>query len=207
MKLKYQMRGLGIGIMVTALLMGVAMEKGIPLSDAEIKAKALELGMVERENLKLTDLQEESPLPTGASSAGEGDVIPDGSGTGSVPETDESVQAGSASESGTMTESGTAPGGNDPENGGSGVQDGGEIPSNGDESSRAKDAVTVTIEFGVTSAHVSELLEEAGLVEDAASFDAYLCSNGYSRKITAGVYEIQPGTSEVEIIEIITKNR
>ena len=73
MKLKYQMRGLGIGIMVTALLMGVAMEKGIPLSDAEIKAKALELGMVERENLKLTDLQEESPLPTGASSAGEGD--------------------------------------------------------------------------------------------------------------------------------------
>lgn len=231
MKLKYQMRGLGIGIMVTALLMGVAMEKGIPLSDAEIKAKALELGMVERENLKLTDLQEESPLPTGASSAGEGDVIPDGSGTdgsgesdvdpeendidissgandpGSVPETDESLQAGSASESGTMTESGTAPGGNDPENGGSGVQDGGEIPSNGDESSRAKDAVTVTIEFGVTSAHVSELLEEAGLVEDAASFDAYLCSNGYSRKITAGVYEIQPGTSEEEIIEIITKNR
>ena len=106
-----------------------------------------------------------------------------------------------------MTESGTAPGGNCPENGGSGVQDGGEIPSNGDESSRAKDAVTVTIEFGVTSAHVSELLEEAGLVEDAASFDAYLCSNGYSRKITAGVYEIQPGTSEEEIIEIITKNR
>ena len=46
------MRGLGVGIIVTALLMGVATGKGIPLSDAEIKAKALELGMVESDSIR-----------------------------------------------------------------------------------------------------------------------------------------------------------
>ena len=44
MKLKYQVRGLGIGMIVTAILMGVATGHAIPLTDAEIKARALELG-------------------------------------------------------------------------------------------------------------------------------------------------------------------
>ena len=56
MKLRYQMRGLGIGMVVTALLMGVATKEGLPLSDAEIRAKALELGMVESDSLRLSDL-------------------------------------------------------------------------------------------------------------------------------------------------------
>lgn len=281
--------------MVTALLMGVAMEKGLPLSDAEIKAKALELGMVEREALKLTDLQEESAAPE-ISSPGEGDVASDGIGTegadangrdassgangsdesnggagadgqgesgasggadgsggpddggaangqrgsgvsagsggsdggsavsgqgesgvsggadgsgesGSVPGAERPAQTGSASDAEASRESDTAPEQNDSGNVGSGMQNGDGTQSGENGSSSAGEAVTVVIEFGVTSAHVSELLEEAGLVEDAVAFDAYLCNNGYSRKITAGVYEIQPGTSEEEIIEIITKNR
>lgn len=57
MKLKYQLRGLGIGMIVTAILMGVATGHAIPLTDAEIKARALELGMVEGGSLKLTDLE------------------------------------------------------------------------------------------------------------------------------------------------------
>ena len=60
MKLRYQMRGLGIGIMVTALLMGVAGGEKIPLSDAEIKAMALELGMVESDSLRLSDIPDAS---------------------------------------------------------------------------------------------------------------------------------------------------
>lgn len=272
MKLKYQMRGLGIGIMVTALLMGVAMEKGLPLSDAEIKAKALELGMVEREALKLTDLQEESAASGEMPSPGEGSVASEGTGTegadangrdvssgakgsdepdggagadgqgesdasvgaggsdggsalsgqgesdasvdadgagesGSVPGAERPAQTGSASDTEASRESGTAPEQNDSGNAGSDMQNGDGAQSGENGSSPAGEAVTVVIEFGVTSAYVSELLEEAGLVEDAAVFDAYLCNNGYSRKITAGVYEIQPGTSEEEIIEIITKNR
>ena len=55
-KLRYQLRGLGIGMVLAALLMGVAAGDGISMSDAEIRARALELGMVEGDSLKLTDI-------------------------------------------------------------------------------------------------------------------------------------------------------
>ena len=57
MKLKYYLRGLGIGIIVTAAIMSVT-KKTEELTDAEIKMRALELGMVE-ENV-LADLQQEN---------------------------------------------------------------------------------------------------------------------------------------------------
>ena len=63
MKLKYYLRGLGIGILVTALIMGFTTKEGRPLTDAEIKAAAAELGMVESDSLRLADLPQE-PTPT-----------------------------------------------------------------------------------------------------------------------------------------------
>lgn len=59
MKLRYYLRGLGIGIVVTALLMGVALKDGHPLSDAEIKRRAAQLGMVEK-SYTLSELQPET---------------------------------------------------------------------------------------------------------------------------------------------------
>ena len=63
MKLKYYLRGLGIGILVTALIMGFTTRDSRPLTDAEIKAAAAELGMVESDSLRLADLPQE-PTPT-----------------------------------------------------------------------------------------------------------------------------------------------
>lgn len=49
MNLKYYLRGLGIGIIVTAVIMGIAAGRNKEsLSDAEIKERAKELGMVEQ---------------------------------------------------------------------------------------------------------------------------------------------------------------
>ncbi len=69
------------------------------------------------------------------------------------------------------------------------------------------DKVTVVIESGVSSAAVSRLLAQAGLIEDAGEFDSYLCGNGYSVRIHAGTYEISRGATEEEIMRIITKSR
>lgn len=55
MKLKYYLRGLGIGIVVTALIMGLSTGNTVPMTDAEIKAKAAMLGMVESDSLRLSD--------------------------------------------------------------------------------------------------------------------------------------------------------
>ena len=72
MKLRYYMRGLGIGIVVTALIMGVTMDKGRPLSDAEIRAKALTLGMVDADDLNLSDLKEPGGPSEGPGAQGTG---------------------------------------------------------------------------------------------------------------------------------------
>jgi hypothetical protein len=58
MKLRFYMRGLGIGIVVTALIMGIALGGSREsLSDEEIKERAAVLGMVEQQAVVLSDLQ------------------------------------------------------------------------------------------------------------------------------------------------------
>ena len=146
MKLRYQMRGLGLGIMVTALLMGVASDNKIPLSDAEIKMRALELGMVESDSLKLSDIpkiavgssgEEDSP-----SSGAEGTMSEEGGGVtepGESPENaDDAAGGGTASgdesgaggESASGDESGAA-GGETESGNGSGASGGGTASGNG----------------------------------------------------------------------------
>ena len=56
MKLKYYLRGLGIGIMVTTVIMSFIRQPE-ELTDTQIKARARELGMIE-ENV-LADLKKE----------------------------------------------------------------------------------------------------------------------------------------------------
>ena len=74
MKLKYYLRGMGIGIILTAIVMGFALggRKGT-LSDAEVIKRARALGMVEAGNGTLSEaVKEESTInENDASSSGE----------------------------------------------------------------------------------------------------------------------------------------
>ena len=58
MKLKYYLRGLGIGIVVTAIIMTVALGNKQPMTDDEVIARAKQLGMIE--NSVLTELAEKN---------------------------------------------------------------------------------------------------------------------------------------------------
>ncbi len=55
MKLKAYLRGLGIGILVTAVIMGIALGKKGSMTDAEVKERAYELGMTEDKSGVLAD--------------------------------------------------------------------------------------------------------------------------------------------------------
>ena len=60
MKLKYYLRGMGIGIILTAIVMGFALGgRKATLSDAEIIQRAKTLGMVDGENGVLLDSQDQ----------------------------------------------------------------------------------------------------------------------------------------------------
>ncbi|MCR5832308.1 MAG: hypothetical protein K6G67_09245, partial [Lachnospiraceae bacterium] len=67
MKLKYYLRGLGIGVAVTAIVMGLALSKNTKgsMTDEEVKARAAELGMVEEDRtLVSTATPTATPTPT-----------------------------------------------------------------------------------------------------------------------------------------------
>ncbi len=172
MKIQYYLRGLGIGIIVTALVMGITKDRKEPLTEAEIRAMALEIGMVDSNSLKLTDTQ----------ASGEPDSF---SGT---PEPGE-------------------PSGDE----GPGEGEDGEEPEEPEEPSgdegQPDEGITVEIEPGAGSRAICRMLEEAGLIEDADSFDRYLIDNGYSKRIRMGTYVIIPGTDPEEIARIITRDR
>lgn len=236
MKLRYQLRGLGIGMVVTAIIMGATASHGIPLTDAEIKARASELGMVDGNSLKLADLEGlSSPSPDEPpemQGPGESDVesgtqeSEDARPEESESETQESGEDQSGDpESGNQEsedarprdpESGTPGAGDDrpdPSESGNGAsgngQSGDSLQGNAilGNSAEGDSTVTVVIEPGMGSYEISKIFAEAGLVEDAGSLDDYLCSNLYSRKIVDGTYEIPIGASQEEIAKIITRER
>lgn len=179
MKLKYYLRGLGIGIVVTAVLMGAATKGGESLSDAQIKERALKLGMVESSSLTLSDLQTGEKEPTGQKTtpAPEQPLMPSPAVTDPAQPEKQPVEQ-------------------PPE----------ETLQSAEEETSVS-TVTVTVERGDSSFSVSKMLAEAGLVEEAGAFDRYLCDNGYSKSISIGTYEIAHGTSEEEIAKIITGKR
>ncbi len=198
MKLKMYLRGLGIGIMVTALIMGIATKDGRPLTDAEIKAAAAKLGMVDSNSLKLTDLPQENGSK-GSQPAGS-DEAPDGgtnSGSGEEPsgEGENPDSAEEPSSEGENPDSAEEPSSED------------ENPGGTESASGEEETVKIIVSRGTGSRSVCNQLAEAGLIEDAAAFDQYLIDSGYSKRISAGTFEIPKGASDEEIAKIISKSR
>ncbi|MDE6167708.1 MAG: hypothetical protein K2G28_04545 [Acetatifactor sp.] len=204
MKLQYYLRGLGIGIIVTALVMGITKDRNEPLTDAEIRAMALEIGMVDSNSLKLTDTQA-SGGPGTASGTSEPDTGADLGSKEDESESEEPSEDDKQSEEGEdgQESGGSSEGEKQPEEGEDGRESGGS--SEGEK--QPEEGITVEIEPGAGSRAVCRMLEAAGLVEDADSFDQYLIDNGYSKRIRMGTYVIMPGTDPEEIARIITRDR
>ena len=203
MKRRYYMRGIGISMIVTAILMGVATGGKESLSDEEIKKRALQLGMVEEKNTVLSDLKnQESSSPTivyDEDEQQESENMPESTEPGESEEVPESTEPAESEEVRESTEPIETE----------------EIPESTVANESTEDAdgtepaetVTITVVKGDSSVSVSRDLEEAGLVESAKDFDRYLCNNGYDKRISVGTYEIPIGTSEEKIAKIITRSR
>ena len=189
MKLKYYLRGLGIGMAVTALILGISFsgrqgQEAQTLTDEQIRERASELGMVDSSELTLAALQNSAQPQTTMEPevTEESETMTEPEAT-AEPETETEPEATAEPEMTTKPEATKEP----------------ELITAPEQSQ-----TTITIKKGSDSGSVSRVLYEAGLVENAKAFDNYLCNNGYSRSINPGIYEIAPGTSEEEIAKIIT---
>lgn len=189
MKLKYYLRGLGIGILVTAVIMGVTQgSRKETLSDREIRERAAALGMVEPGN-SLADLEAaETPAATEIPEAIETPVateIPEATETPAATETPEAAETPAATEAPAATPEVTA------------------RPTQKPAEEEEGSSYTFEIQAGDSSYQVAYRLQQAGLVADARDFDNYLCSKGYDRKLKTGSYEIPETATEEEISEIL----
>ena len=189
MKLKYYLRGLGIGMAVTALILGISFsgrqgQEAQTLTDEQIRERASELGMVDSSELTLAALQNSAQPQTTMEPevTEESETMTEPEAT-AEPETATEPKATAEPEMTTKPEATKEP----------------ELITAPEQSQ-----TTITIKKGSDSGSVSRMFYEAGLVENAKAFDNYLCNNGYSRSISPGIYEIAPGTSEEEIAKIIT---
>lgn len=180
MKLKYYLRGIGIGMIVTTVILMVAfaVHKEQPLTDDEIRARASELGMVMAEELPVSDkLSDQNVLPS--------DDQPDGQMT--LPE------EGSASETTDNRE--------DPK-----VQS--EQNQTGEKPKKeVVEQVEIPIVGGEYSDVVCKRLEEAGIIEDADDFNKYLAEGGYDNLIQPGNYVIPLDADYDTIIKMITEKK
>lgn len=183
MKLRYFLRGLGIGVLVTAMVLMISHQsqgRQQSLTDEQIIEKAEALGMIvpeETESPAADESMEPSPSPqiTGTPEPSP-DVTPEPSVSPS-PDT---------SPSATPTPT----------------------PKPPKKTPEVEETVyvSVSIEKGMWSEQVSRALEDAGLVESAGKFNKYLTDNDYASYISVGTYRIEKGATYQEIARIITKN-
>lgn len=191
MKLNYYMRGLGIGIVVTALLMGIASSgKKEQMTDEEIRQRATEMGMVDG-NIVLADMPE---IHEDEEEQKEEGNEKEGSLT--------SVSGNGAPDNKVKTEGGEEPEGA-PEEGGEGSDETlGDDPQ--EDGVTVNEIIVISIDSGDGSRVVANKLLQAGMIEDAAAFDEYLCRNGYDKRLKTGRHDIPVNATDEEIAASIT---
>lgn len=233
MKLKYYLRGVGVGlILAVALYSTIIIPKKYELSDDEIIKRAQQLGLERPEEgdidlsvLTTTpspdedDESESEPEP-------ESSVTPDP--TPAPPSSPDSPSAPSGIPSpeglphpeltGTAEIDPYGGSGQSPDStapigqtagtaqGMDGTADAGQtgaVPAFVQAEAPDEGLRTFSISWGMNSDEVARLVAEAGLVENALEFDRYLTVNRYSRNIKVGTFHISMGASHEEIAGLI----
>lgn len=201
MKRKYYLRGLGTGILVTALILIIASGQKETMTDEEVKARAKELGMVE--STLLSELANQTPEPDTPGTTPE--TMADPAAT-AEPETTEKATPEPAAEPETTAEPTPEPT-VEPEATAEPATEPKTTAEPTTDPVTEQESVLVTIRSGESSVSVSKALEEAGLVASAQEYDRYLCENGYDKKIRSGEHRIPVGADDAEIAAIITSGK
>ena len=174
MKIRFFLRGLGAGIILTALILCVGYRVNAP--EQNIVEEARKLGMV---------FPEGTSVPTGTASRQQGDtspgeISPVETSSGKIPsgKTSASMSAAPAETSNSA-----------------GVKKG---------QSAKVQGTRFTVRGGLLSSSVAREMMEAGIIKSDKVLDDLLEKNGYAREIQAGTYFIPAGSTYEEIAKIIT---
>lgn len=251
MERKYYLRGLGLGIIITAIIMGFAVKGKPAMTDEEIMQRAKELGMIENtmlaEPVQETAQEEATPADTDTAEASDEKAVNTETAkpldtdaktdtakttdketesdttktsvtdakTDTAKPSDAEMKADTAKTSDTEGKTDTAKASDSEVKTDTAKPTDAEAKTDTTEQAdtetntdvakpSATGAQDITIVNGDSSVSVAAKLEQAGLISSASSYDSYLCSNGYDKKIRPGNYSIPADAGDEEIARIIT---
>lgn len=209
MKLKYYLRGLGMGIIVTALILLIFYSIKGRMSDKDVIARAEKLGMVMKETDDDTLFHTQSASSETEKDDTEATTEQEEESTEEITEaeseeateatTEETTEAQTETAAEVTTEAPTQAPTEEP------TQAPTEAPAEGTVSGPEQNTYVLTISRGMYSEAVSLRLAEAGMVASAAEFNSYLENNGYAERLKTGVYNITAGMSYEEIAGMIVQ--
>lgn len=209
--MKNFIRGMGVGILITTLVFGTAyMLVGRDISDSEIKERAGKLGMVEEDQ---SILKEDSPeeetadgqeivpeqeTADGQETVPEEETVPeqetvDGQDTASGQDVsnEQETVAQQEEQAAQQTDNNADAGTTQPIEGDAAIVQ------------PAGEKVSVTINRGQDGISVSRMLQENGVVTDAADFNRYLSENKYQMDIRHGTFELEKNMDYAAIVQQI----
>ena len=197
MRLKYYLRGLGLGILVSTLflMLSIQLHGGI-MTDERVIARAKELGMVipddgetdtpplESESTQPDDTAQDNEQPDDAT---QNDARPDEAAQDDTAQDNE--QPDDATSDDAVQNDGT--------------QDG-ITPENAAQGDDAQGDIIFTVADGEVCRTAAEKLLACGLIEDVDAFRKYMSAHDYDGLIREGTYRIPVGADADTIAKIIT---
>lgn len=223
MKLKYYMRGIGIGIIFSTIILSISHKNSTnTITDAEIIRRAEQLGMVKEENNPVNDLNEllnpdgvkdenkptsipTTPIPNDSSTIE--DNIEEESNSDEIADANQdSEDKELADENKSQDKANTELETKSDEDSLPEEETKSDEEETDIETSKNEDIVNmiqITITKGMSSEDVSRILEEKGIIEDKKVFNKYLKDNGFSRVINYGTYNIAENASFYDIANLL----
>lgn len=205
--LKYYLRGLGIGIVVTTLILTVVFNLRGKLSDSQIKERAAKLGMIMPESTEdsifdktTSDKENQTPDKTTADEhLTDKETTPEPTTEEQTPEPTAEEQTPEPTDEEQTTEP-TTPEPTTEE----------QTPEPTTEEQPPEppvvNSVSIEIRSGMYSEAVSRLLFESGIIPNAAEFNLYLENNGYAERIATGSFTVSSDMSYEQLARIITRS-
>lgn len=215
MKLKYFMRGLGIGIIVTSIVLMISFNNSTKkeLSDMEIIEKATALGMemkdkgIDLERLKSTNNNNTDNSVTDDSNKDDTSVDETNTINDQNNKDDNlSTQASKADDKDNDVDSNQEK---------PNISDNVDSTSEENTQSKTQDTtlneneefITIKISLGMYSKEVTKQLKDKGLIEREDNFNEYIAEHKAQTRIRVGTYHIPKGATNSEILRIITKSK
>ena len=177
MKLKYYLRGLGIGIIITTLVLMIASSgHKTELTDAEIIARAEALGMIMKEDLLFSNSESHKDYEDVTSEVQTEHVTESEVVIEIETEAASEIETEAETENTVVPETETVPKG---------------------------EIYHLVIPAGSYPRLICNELQDNGVIDDAATLRKYLADMGFATSIKVGEYDIPYGATNEEVYQIL----